>query len=138
MAKQSGLGWTTFSVDDAAGNVEAIKNDITSFSFGTPRAALDVTGLDVSAIERILLLADFNVTINTTAINFAASPSFHDVFRTVPSSSVARTTTLTIAGKTLAPEVLYTDYSLNRSQDGALGGTVPGVLANGVVPTWSA
>jgi hypothetical protein len=95
-----------------------------------------VTGIDKSAIERILLLADCSITLNIVA-NFAASPSAHDVFSTVPSTSVMRTTTLTIAGKTLAPEILYTDYPLARSNSGELTAAVPGVLANGAVPTWS-
>jgi hypothetical protein len=59
------------------------------------------------------------------------------VFKTVPSTSVARTTTLTVSGQTLAPEVLYTDFPLTRAQDGALTAAVPGVLANGTVPTWA-
>lgn len=137
MAKQTGLAWTTLSVDDSSGSVEAIKNDVTSFQFAMPRAVLDVTGVDKSAIERLLLLADFTITLNTTAINFATSPSFWDVFHTVPSTSVARTTTLVFASKTIAPEVLYTDFSVNRGQDGSLGGTAPGVLADGTVPTWA-
>lgn len=137
MAKQSGMGWTTLSVDDSGGSVNAIKNDVQSFQFATPRGVLDVTGVDKSAIERILLLADFSITLNTTAVNFSAGATFHTVFSTVPSTSVARTTTLTISAKTLACEVLYTDYQLNRGQDGSLGATVPGVLADGTVPTWA-
>ncbi len=136
MAKQSGLGWTTLSVDDSAGSPEAIKNDITNFQFATPRAVQDVTGVDKSAMERLLLLADFSITLNGVA-NFASTPSAHDVFKTVPSTSVARTTTLTIAAKTLAPEVLYTDYPLTRSNSGELTFAVPGVLADGTVPTWA-
>lgn len=137
MAKQSGMGWTTLSVDDSAGAVEVIKNDVQSFQFATPRAVLDDTGVDKSAIERILLLADFNITLNTTAVNFSGSPSFFDVFKTVPSTSVARTVTLVIAAKTLACETLFTDFQMNRGQDGSLGATVPGVLADGTVPTWT-
>jgi hypothetical protein len=137
MAKQSGLAWTTLSVDDSGGNPEAIKNDVQNFQFATPRNVLDITGVDKSAIERLLLLADFNITLNTTAVNFAASPSFFDVFKTVPSTSVNRTTTLVIAAKTLACETLYTDFQITRGQDGALGATVPGVLADGAVPTWA-
>ncbi len=38
MAKESGLGWTTCSVDDSSGTPQAIKNDVTSLSFATPRA----------------------------------------------------------------------------------------------------
>jgi len=136
MAKQTGLAWTTLSVDNSAGSAQAIKNDINSLQFGTPRGVIDVTGIDKSAFERLLGLADFNITLTGTA-NFAVNPSAHGVFSDVSSTSVARTTTLTIGGKTLAPEVLYTDYSFNRGNDGALPWTAPGVLADGTVPTWA-
>ncbi|QDN63519.1 hypothetical protein FNV67_20410 [Streptomyces sp. S1D4-20] len=103
--------------------------------FATPRGVQDITGIDKSAFERLLLLADFSITLNVVA-NFAANAS-HDVFKTVPSTSVARTTTLTVAGKTLANEVLFTDYPLQRSNSGELTAAVPGVLADGTVPVWS-
>lgn len=135
MAKESGLGWTTLSVDDSSGSVQAIRNDVTNFSFATPRGVQDVTGVDKSAIERLLLLADFSITLNGV-FNDAAGAS-HAVFKTVPSTSVARTTTLTVSGQTIAPELLYTDYSLTRAQDGSLTWAAPGVLADGTVPTWS-
>lgn len=135
MAKETGLGWTTLSVDDSAGAAKAIKNDVTNFQFATPRGVQDVTGVDLSAFERLLLLADFTITLNGV-FNDAADFS-HAVFKTVPSTSVMRTTTLTVSGQTLAPEVFYTDYSLTRGQDGSLTWTAPGVLANGTVPTWS-
>ena len=123
-------------MDSSAGSVEVIRNDVTNLTFSTPRAVQDVTGLDKSAMERLLLLADFSVTLNGVA-NFAASPSAHDVFSTVPSTSVARTVTLTIGGKTLANETLFTDYQLTRGNDGALTWTAPGVLADGTVPLWA-
>lgn len=135
MAKESGLGWTTCSVDTSAGAAKAIKNDVTSLQFATPRGVQDVTGIDKSAYERILLLADFSITLNCV-FNDAAD-QMHDVFKTVSSTSVARTTTLTVSGQTLANEVLYTDYPLNRADGGELTAAIPGVLADGVVPTWS-
>jgi hypothetical protein len=135
--KSSGMAWTTLSVDDSGGTVRAIKNDVQSFQFAMPRGVLDVTGVDKSAIERILLLADFTISLVTTAINFDAAPSFWDCFHDVGTTSAQRTTTLVFASKTLAPEVLYTDFSATRGQDGSLGATVPGVLANGTAPTWS-
>lgn len=135
MAKESGLGWTTCSVDDAAGTPRAIKNDVTNLQFATPRAVQDVTGIDKSAMERLLLLADFSITLNCV-FNDAAN-AMHDVFKTVPSTSVARTTTLTVSGQTLANEVLYTDYPLSRSDSGELTAALPGVLADGTVPTWA-
>jgi len=136
LAKESGLGWSVLSVDDSAGTPNDIKNDVNSFQFATPRGVQDVTGVDKSAIERLLLLADFSITLNGPAFNDAAGKSFA-TFKTVPSTSVARTTTLTVSGQTLAPEVLYTDFSFNRQADGSLPWTAPGVLADGTVPVWS-
>lgn len=133
--KESGLGWTTLSVDDSGGSVQAIKNDVTNLAFGTPRGVQDVTGVDKSAYERILLLADFTVTLNGVFDDQAGQA--HAVFKTVPSTSVNRTTTLAVSGNTLANEVLYTDYSLTRAQSGELTWAAPGVLADGTVPTWS-
>lgn len=136
MAKESGLGWSVCSVDDAAGTARAIVNDVTNVQFATPRGVQDATGIDKSAYERILLLADFSVTLNGV-FNDAANAS-HDVFKTVPSTSVARTTTLTVSGQTLANECLYTDYPLTRADSGELTWSVPGVLSDGTVPTWTA
>lgn len=139
MAKQTGLGWTTLSVDDAGGTVRAIINDVTNFNFSTPRAVQDVTGVDKSAMERLLLLADFSITLNGVA-NLGAvgsTATAHGVFGSVPSTSVARTVTLTISGVTLACETLFTDYGTTRAQSGELTWTAPGVLANGSVPTWA-
>ncbi|WP_344214279.1 hypothetical protein [Nonomuraea bangladeshensis] len=135
MAKESGLGWSALSVDDSSGSVCDIRNDVTNFEFSTPRAVQDVTGLDKSAMERLLLLADFSITLNGV-FNDAADKS-HTVLKTVSSTSVARTTTITVSGQTLAPEVLYTDYSLSRGDDGSLTWSAPGVLADGTVPAWS-
>lgn len=134
MAKSTGLGWTTLSVDDASGTPRDIRNDITNLQFATPRGVQDVTGIDKSAYERLLLLADFSITLNIVA-DFAAN-LVHDVFKTVPSTSVNRTTTIGVGGKTLANEVLYTDYPMQRSNSGELTAAVPGVLADGTVPTW--
>jgi hypothetical protein len=135
MAKETGLGWTTLSVDDSSGSPQVIKNDVTNFSFATPRGVQDVTGVDKSAFERLLLLADFSINLNGV-FNDAATFS-HAVLKTVPSTSVTRTVSLAVSGQTLANECIFTDYSLNRAQDGSLTWTAPGQLADGTVPTWS-
>lgn len=135
MAKETGLGWTTFSVDNSSGSAQAIKNDVNSLSFATPRGVIDVTGIDKSAFERLLGLADFSVNPQGTFND--ASNQTHDVFKTVPSTSVNRTVTITVSGNTLANECIFTDYSLNRAQDGSLTWTAPGQLADGTVPTWA-
>ena len=100
MAKASGLGQTTLSVDDASGTAKAIKNDITNWQMSTPRGVQDITGVDKSANERLLLLADGSVTLN--GVFNAATGQAHDVFKTVPSTSVQRTVTQTVA---VAPAV---------------------------------
>lgn len=139
MAKTTGLAITTATIDDSGGTPRAIKNDFTNFQFSTPRGVQDVTGIDKSAIERLLLLADFSIEFDGP-FDSAASTSSHAVFSTVPSTAVARTTTLAIPGTVtanLANEVLYTDYALTRPQTGELTFKAPGVLADGTVPTWS-
>jgi hypothetical protein len=134
MAKTSGVGWTTLNVDLSDGTtVTDIRNDVTNLQFATPRAVTDVTGIDKSAIERLLLLADFSITLNGQW----NSTGVHLVLKTVPSTSVARTTTLGVAGVSLPNEVLYTDYAITRDAGGDLNWSSPGVLANGVVPVWA-
>ena len=134
MAKESGVGMTV-TVDDSAGAGQAITNDVTSISFSTPRGLQDITGLDKSAIERLLLLADGTVTINGV-FNDAANLS-HAVFKTVPTTSVSRTVVIVHSGQTLTMECMFSDYSLNRAQDGSLTWTASGSLSNGTAPTWS-
>lgn len=135
MAKETGLAQAALSVDDSGGTARDIRNDITNYQFATPRGVQDVTGVDKSAFERLLLLADFTITLN--GVFNDATNQCHSVFRTVPSTSVARTTTLTVSGQTLAGEMLFTDYALTRAQSGELTWTAPGVLADGTVPTWA-
>jgi hypothetical protein len=93
----------------------------------------DVTGIDRSAIERLLLLADFSITLSGVYNNTGS----HLVFRTVPSTSVARTVGITVSGTTLNNETLFTDYQLSRSDSGELTFEAPGVLSDGVTPVWA-
>ena len=138
MAKTSGIGWNLLSIDDSGGVARDIRNDITNFQFSTPRGVQDVTGVDKSAKEALLLLADLSVTLSVV-YNPAANRA-HSVFRTVPSTSVARTTAIglgvTPTLESITSEVLYTDYQLTRAADGSLTASVPGVLADGTVPAW--
>jgi hypothetical protein len=135
MAKASGLGWTTLSVDDSSNSQQAIKNDFTNLTFATPRGVQDITGVDKSAKETLLLLADMTWTGN--GVFNAASNMSHDVFKTIPSTTVARLVTMVVNAKTLAPTLNLTDYTLTRAAAGELTWSVPGVLQSGTVPTWS-
>ena len=142
MPKESGLGWTTLSIDDGAGtdNVVAIKNDVTNLDFSTPRGVQDITGVDKSANERLLLLADFQITLNGV-FNDGATDSFKEAFlvagKGVSDSSAARTLTLVISAQTLANEVMTTDLSMSLSATGEFTWTVTAQLSNGTVPAWS-
>ena len=136
MAKESGLGWTTCSVDDSAGTLRAIINDVTSLEFATPLGVQEVTGIDKSAMERLLLLADFSCTLSGV-FNDAASTGAHTVLKTAGSFSGNRTLTLGVSGQTLTNEVIQTDFALERSDEGELTFSAPFVLADGAVPTWA-
>jgi hypothetical protein len=122
-------------IDDSGTSARTISNDVTGLSWSIPRAVQDVTGVDKAAIERLLLLADMSMTADGV-FNDATNMS-HDVFKTVGSSSVARTVTLAMSGKTLASEQFLTDYALTRASSGELTWSVPGVLQDGTAPTWS-
>jgi len=135
MAKETGLGISALSVDDAGGSARDIRNDITNFTVATPRGEQDVTGVDKSAMERLLLRADCTFTLNGV-FNDASNMS-HDVFKTVTSTSVERTVTWTVSGQTLAVEMLFGNYDLTRAADGSLTWTATGKLSDGTVPTWA-
>jgi hypothetical protein len=121
-------------VADASGtNYVDIRNDITDLSFSTPRGVQDTTGIDKSAHERLLLLADFTIAPKGV-FNSAVS---HAVFSTVPSTSVNRLVKITVNGTNLQANCLFSDYALTRAASGELTWTTKGDLADGGVPTWS-
>jgi hypothetical protein len=136
MSKETGLGWTTLSIEESDGTTARnIRNDLQSVTLSTPMAVLDVTGLDSYAMERLLGLADGSATFNGT-FNDAAGLS-HDVFKTVCSTRVARDVVFTVSGMSLPMNMLLTDYPLSRATDGSLTYAVPASLANGTAPTWT-
>lgn len=133
MAKVTGLGWTTLSLDDASGTPRDIRNDVTNFDFSTPYASQEVTGVDKSAMERLALLADFSGTLNGV-FNPTANLS-HSVLS--GDLRVARTLSLTVSAKSLPNEVLIGDYALTRAAGGEFTWQAPFSLADGTTPTWS-
>jgi hypothetical protein len=111
---------------------------VTSVTIASPRGVQDVTGLDKSAFERLLLLADATITI-TGVYNTLASTGSHTVLKTIPTSTtVVRPVTLTpLGGSALTVNCIGTDYTVARSQSGELTFTATLMLADGAVPTWS-
>lgn len=139
MAKASGLGMTSLSVDDDTGTLRDIRNDVTNFQFATPRGVQDITGVDKFAFERLLLLADMSMTLNFVYDN--AANKVHAVFKSVSTYTVGREILMVVNTTTLGSvpqvEMIATDYALTRAQSGELTGSVPLALSNGVIPTWT-
>jgi len=136
MAKTSGLGGS-ISVADAGGTARTLSNDFTNFQFSTPRGVQDITGIDKSAHERLLLLSDFSLTLN--GVFDPAANEAHAVFSTVSSTSVTRAVVIQPTSgtvPTLTNNCLLTDYQITRANTGELTWQVPGSLADGAVPTW--
>ena len=139
MAKESGLGVTTFTIEDAAGTARAVINDVTSLTINTPSAQQDVTGLDKSAMERLLLLADGSMNYSYV-FNDAATTGIFTVlkaYRTLNGTDIGRTHSFVHSAQTLTMDLLLTDFPVVRGADGSLGGSVTANLSSGTVPAWS-
>ena len=134
MAKVSGIPMT-LTVQDHLASAKDIANDVLSMTFNTPRGVQDVTGIDKSAMERLLLLADGTITLNGV-FNSAVGKS-HDVFKTVVNNSAAREVVLSVDGETLTFTVVFDGYDVSRGTDGSITWTVNGLLSNGTAPVWS-
>lgn len=125
MAKVSGLP-TSVTI---AGN--DISNDIGSFSVNTPYGTQDVTGVDKSAMEKIMLRADctgsLKVFFNTAALRA------HATLKT-PGS---KTFVIGYPGATLTFTAVTTDYAVAMGDDGSLEATVPWELSSGTAAAWT-
>lgn len=135
MTKQTGIGLAALSVDDVGGTPRDIRPQVTNWDLAMPRGVQDATGQDATAMDRLLLLADSSV--NLTGVVDSASNQQHDVFKTVPTTSVARTVTIDAGTPLLANEYLFTDYTWTRAQDGSLVWAAPGVLTGGTFSAWT-
>jgi len=137
MAKTSGLGATVL-VDNSSSAAQTISNDLTNFNFSTPRTVQVITGVDKSAMERLLTLADYTVTMN--GVFNTASNMSHAVFSTIPSTTVNRNVKIEpTSGSTpyLSALCALSDYAITRPATGDLTWSVKGDLADGTVPTWN-
>jgi hypothetical protein len=125
VAKVSGLP-TAVTV---AGNV--ISNDVTSITVNTPYGVQDITGVDKSAMERLVLRADCSGTLNGV-FNTTASMS-HASLKT-PGS---KTFVIAYPGATLTYTAVTTDYSVVMGDDGSLTWSAPWALSSGTAAAWT-
>ena len=142
MAKESGLGWTLFNIDSSDGTQRALVNDTLNLDFDMPRETLDVTGLDLSAHQRLIGLADF--TLNATlAFNDHATVGSFNVTKTIASTDVAREVAATISGQKLYDGsgdfivCWLTSAALNRGTDGSFQYSVTAIGESGLDPQWT-
>lgn len=133
MAKETGLGWTTLTVQNDALAAQDLRNDFTNLDFATPYNTQEITGIDKFAMERQLLLADFSGTLNSV-FNPSAN-HVHDVMN--GNLRIPREMVIVISAQSLTNTVLFTDYALTRAAGGELTAQHPFVLSNGTVPTWA-
>jgi hypothetical protein len=138
MAKISGLG-ATVTVADSGGTSRTISDDVTDFTLATPVALQDVTGVDVSAHQRLALLRD--LTVSLKMVFNAAGNMSHAVFSSITTSPNNRATSVypTASGSTpvMTANLLYSAYNVTRGADGALTTQADGSLADGATPTWA-
>jgi len=127
MAKTSGL---TTAVTVAGNN---ISNDITSFTVDTPYGEQDVTGIDKSAMERLLLRADCSGTLNGV-FNTAASMS-HATLKTPGSKTFV--IAYVAAAATLTFTAVTTNYAVNFGADGSLTWSANWALSSGTAAAWT-
>jgi len=135
MAKENGLG-ASIAIDDSGGTARTVTNDIRDCNISTPRAMLDITGMDKSAIERLQTHADGSVDANGV-FNDTVSTGLFTVLKTIPSTSVIRTMTFGLSGQSLAMEMIANDMKLSRGTDGGANISTHLDLADGAVPTWA-
>ena len=138
MAKSSGIT-TTVSCDDSGGTLRDISTSVFSVGINTPRGVQDITGMDKSAVERLLLLADATVEMSGV-FDPTATTGSHTVLRTASSTSVTRTVTIVLNSTptaTLTMEMICSNYTLTRAQDGSAVWSASFMLQNGTSPTWS-
>ena len=134
--KESGIGFTA-SIADGSGSPQVITNDITNLAINLPRANQDTTGIDKSAPERILLLADMSLSLN--GVFTPSADKSHAVFKTVPSQAPEQTraVSLAISSQTFTAETIPDGYALTLATGGALTWAVTLLNANGAIPSWS-
>ena len=137
MAKESGLGWTLCKVDNSAGALQDLMNDVTNLDLSMSNGVQDVTGIDKVAVERLLLLADYSLDL-TMVFNPAGSASEFSVFKnTNVASTAARETELTISGQKMNTICVFPTVSRARAADGSFITSANGQLSSGTIPAWT-
>lgn len=125
MAKVSGLP-TTVSVGGSA-----IGPDVGSLTLSTPYGVQDITAVNSSAMERLLLRADAQLTLNAF---FNASLS-HAALKTPGSKAIV--IVYANGAVTATFTAVQTDCTWDLAADGSLTMTAPFQLSSGTAVAWT-
>ena len=127
MAKVSGLP-TTVSV---GGN--AIGPDVGSLTLSTPYGVQDITGVNSSALERLLLRADAQLTLN--AFFNATAGQSHASLKTPGSKAIV--IVYANGAVTATFTAVQTDCTWDLAADGSLTMSAPFQLSSGTAVAWT-
>ena len=127
MAKTSGIT-TAVTVGG-----QVISNDVRSITIDTPYGEQEITGLDKSAVERLLLRADVQGSM-TGVFNTAASMS-HAQLKTPGSKTFVVAFAAAAATATFTANT--TNYNVTMAEDGSLTWSVNFNLNNGTALAWT-
>lgn len=132
MTKFAGIT-VTLNIDNNGGSPVNVSNDVSSIDFEIPIGEQVVTGLDMSAEERLQLLKDYKVSISGRGIPSSAT-------RTAIWENTAGARTVTIDfpdSVTIAAEMLIFSVKGGRADDGAFTWSQDLALANGTAAAFS-
>ena len=128
---------TSVTIDDGAGTVWAITNDVLACTLNMTRPQQDVTGVDKLGMERMGLVSDASLSL-TGAWNPAAAPAFYATFKDIATTNIDRTVVLVYPGTaTFTAEMRLASFNIARGQDGGITCTVELQLSGGAQGVWS-
>jgi hypothetical protein len=135
MAKLVGTP-ATVTIDDGAGTVRVITNDVLSVTLETTRDLADVTGVDKTGKQRLGMLNDATVTL-TGAWNPAAAPTFYTTFKDIATTNIDRTVVLAYPGPATFTAEMALESVSYALQNGQLTCSVTLQLSGGTQGVWS-
>ena len=133
MAKFAGLAMSMTLDDSGGSSATNISNDVASITLSDTRGEQDITGIDKSAMERLQLLADTDITLTGNGW-----PSSATLAVLATNMSAARTLVLNWPDSgTYTVEVMIFSFGPTRGADGGITWTANLKLSNGTAGAWS-
>tara|TARA_B100000745_G_scaffold297818_1_gene245329 strand:+ start:226 stop:645 length:420 start_codon:yes stop_codon:yes gene_type:complete len=135
MAKISGVA-SYVAIDNSAGSLQDISNDLSSVDNSSSQNLLDVTGMDKSAVEKIIGLRDNSLSLSGYYNNAANMSN-----QVLSSMSGNRSVVISLGGNTTGNprfrgEFLISSYNVNVADDRGVTFSCTMELQDGVAGAW--